>query len=577
MKAIKETKRKTPLSIKLIVVLVFIVAVVSFELSLKYAGENKIEYPELKLDVRLHTPECLIKGGFYEDAVSVSLNVSSSEKIYYTLDGSEPSLSSAVYSKPIVIQSKTNSANVFSVIPSSTRWKPPVGEVFKGTTLRAISVDADNNKSTELIRTFFVDEKGKKRYSLPVIAITVNQADFFGYEDGIYVMGKQYEDKDYYLKKNIRLDAPWWEYPSNYLMRGSNSERPIHIEFYDENGNLGFEQNAGARISGNATRGFSQKSLRVCFDKKYGIEQLSYKIFPNNEVTSFNSLILRNAGNDWTKTMFRDAFMQSLMSNSNLETQDYRPAIVFINGEYWGVHNIRERVDENYLANKYKMSTDSIVILQLTGTLFYGKKNDQDAFSSLLDFIKSNDLSQDKNYEFVEQQIDITNFMDFIISNVYFCNSDWPNNNVKFWRCRSGISTHDSVGVRDGRWRWILYDTDWGFGYTGKEDYQMNLLEKAKKVSSIGVIFGGLLKNKAFSEKFISRFDFHITKTFDETTVISRINEFEHKLKPEMQEHINRWRVIGSNSNWESNVEELRDFAKKRPAIQKEHLKSLKN
>lgn len=130
----------------------------------------------------------------------------------------------------------------------------------------------------------------------------------------------------------------------------------------------------------------------------------------------------------------------------------------------------------------------------------------------------------------------------------------------------------DSMKMRDGRWRWMLYDTDWGFGYTGRNDYGLNLLDKARKTGSVSVIFDGLLKNRLFREQFVQRFDYHLSFTFDPALVINRISSFENVLSSEMPEHINRWRVIGSYEKWQEFVDELRVFAQKRPMIQKQHL-----
>jgi hypothetical protein len=575
MKVILKPKNTIPLSSKLLTVVAFLIACISFFYALKYSGENKKEVPELITDKALLPPKCPSKGGFYGTTFSIILNAPiHSTKIYYTLDGSEPSLKSTEYIQPIFINTAENKRGNLSDIPTSPRWKPALNTVFKGTVLRAIAVTDDNKKSEELIRTFFINKKATKKYSLPIIALTVNADDLFGYKNGIYVLGKNYEDKSDYLRKSIPLDLAWWDYPANYLKRGSNSERRGHIEFYENDGRLAFEANAGLRINGNATRGFAQKSLRVCFDKDYGMEQLNYKLFPDNEVETFNSFILRNGGNDWNKTMFRDAFMQSLMRDAKLDVQADRAVIVFINGEYWGIHNIRERFDENYIANKYKIKVDNIAILELGGNLFYGKKSDAKEFGELLAFIKNNDLSQSTNYEYVKQRIDIESFMDFIIANVYFCNSDWPNNNVKFWHYKTFTPSTDSSTIKDGRWRWMLYDTDWGFGYTGKEDYQLNLLEKARETGSVGLIFDGLLKNDIFFDTFINRFKWHLGHTFDKDRVLKKIDDYQSILNPEMNEHINRWRIIGSYTNWNNYVEELRVFATKRPAVQIQQLET---
>jgi hypothetical protein len=573
MKAILKTKKKLSFSIKLTGLIVFLITIVSATLSIKYVGKSKTIYPELIVDTKIPAPQCISKGGFYDQAFSITLHSLHGTKVYYTLDGTKPTLQSKVYILPVLITNRTNETNTLADIPTSPRWKPPIGNIFKGTTVRAICVTNDNKKSEELIRTFFINEKGNLRYNIPIMAITVDPDDLFGYKNGIYVLGKNYEDKRDYVKKQLNLDLPWWEYPSNYLKRGNNSERPVYIEFYEPHSNIGFNEKAGVRVNGNATRGFAQKSLRIYFDKQYGMDHLNYKLFPESSITNYNSFILRNGGNDWNKTMFRDALIQSIMKQSTLNTQAYRPAIVFINAEYWGIHNIRERFDENYIANKYHISTDSISILELGGDLLYGKKNDTKEFKNLLQFIKTNDLSLDSNYNRIEKLIDIDNFMDFVIANVYFCNSDWPNNNVKFWRYRAPPYNSDTTSNRDGRWRWTLYDTDWGLGYTSRNAVQLNLLEKAKETGSIGVIFGELLKNKRFTAKFLLRFDCHLKNTFKSENVIIKINEFEKELAPEMEEHINRWRAIGSYSNWLIYIQELKDFATMRPTIQAQQLK----
>ncbi|HEX8514888.1 MAG TPA: CotH kinase family protein [Bacteroidia bacterium] len=530
-----------------------------------FITDDKKNDSPLKLSPQVTVPECSMESGFYDTELTVKLGTIPGQRIFYSLDGSEPSMLSEEYKEPVIILAKNNASNELSLIPTSPRWKPPISDVFKGTVLRAIAVDEKNNKkSAEVIRTFFIDGKGRSRYSLPVFSITANKKDLFGHNNGIYVLGKNYGDKNQYAKKNIRLDLPWWEYPSNYLEKGDDSERPVNIDFIEKDAK-GFTASAGIRIHGNATRGFAQKSLRVSFRAKYGQEALVYPLFKGS-VKRIQSFVLRNSGNDWDKTMFRDGFMQSLMKKSNLDIQEYRPSIVFINGEYWGIHNIRERFDEDYLVNKYLVSKDSICILEMSGLLAYGKKEDEKTFKKLLDFIKTRDLSDKNNYEYICSKLDLESFCDFLIANIYFCNSDWPNNNVKFWRYKS--ESGGSSNIKDGKWRWMLYDTDWGFGYNNLSTPDNNLLEKARTTGSVGILFNGLLQNNEFKEKFIDRFQEHLNTTFYPPHVISLIDEMQQELAPEMQEHINRWRVIGSYRQWMSNVEVLRDYARKRPAFQ---------
>jgi hypothetical protein len=576
MQPIIKSNRKFSLKLKMIMIGLIAGGIVSLVFCLKYTGRTNMTPRDLQYSKNIASPKSTVAGGFYKDAFAVALTSPNGLSIYYTTDGTEPTLASSRYSHPIIISDKTEEANYLSLIPTSPRWKPPIGDVFKGTVLRAIAVDEQNNKSTEMAETFFIDKKGKDRYTLPVISIVVNENDFFGYKKGIYVLGKSYSDKDNYIRKDIPLGLPWWEYPSNYLLRGEDAERPAHIEFYEQTGKLGFEANAGIRINGNATRGYAQKSLRICFREKYGQQTLDYRLFSTNNVNTFNSFILRNSGNDWDKTMFRDAFMQSLMKGASIDIQDNTSTIVFINGEYWGIHNLRERFDENYISNKYHCSADSITILELGGRLVTGAKADEKAFTALLDFCQKNQLSKKENYDVVKSKMDLENFTDFIIANVYFCNSDWPNNNVKFWRFQS-VKTIDNIGSLDGRWRWMLYDTDWGFGYNSSSIPESDLLLKATSTGSVGILFNSLLKNEEFTKAFISRFTYHLNNTFYTPTVIKKIEQFQINLAPEIQEHIDRWRVIPSYDKWLDNIEVMKDFAKKRPKWQAQQLNAFFN
>ncbi len=569
---LKTTKRISP---KAFVIVAFILVSITCILfySIKVSSIPILKSVVFTLDEKLALPKCSLVGGFYKSPIIVSLSPANPDlEVYYTLDGTEPTSKSIKYKSPILITNQTDKPNRLSVIPTSPRWKPPIGNVFKGTILRAISVDKNNFRSSELIRSFFVDEKGNKRYTFPVVSITVNEKDLFGYEKGIYVLGKRFSDKDNYVQKNVPLYSPWFYYPANYTIRGENAERKGNLEFYEPSGQLGFETKVGIRINGNATRGFAQKSLRINFKEK-DKAGINYPIFPSNEITKFNSIILRNSGNDWDKTMFRDAFMQSLIKSTHVDLQDFRPSIVFVNGEYWGIHNIRERQDEYYLANKYNLNPDSITILELTNSLKRGQMKSRAMFTELLQFLKKEDLSNDKNYEYIISKIDIESFIDFVIANVYFCNSDWPDNNVKFWRADSQKFDENSV-AKDGKWRWMLYETDWGFGYTNRHVYNMDLLNNATIVGSVGVVFSSLMKNKSFATKFTSTFENYLNTIFKTEFVLKRIDEFDKLYSPEMSENINRWRVVGDMKKWKENVEELRVFAKKRPLIQITQLNS---
>ncbi len=575
MKPVLNRRNNNELNRKYIKIFFFIVLAAFFcffFLFYFYSETDKIN-SALALSEKLERPTSTQESGLYNSPILLKLeDNNNTTQIFYTLDGSEPSVNSIEYKKPFKIECNNNT-NHLSNIPTSPRWKPPIGDVFKGTILRAICVDKINNiKSKELIKSFFINAEEKNEYSIPVVSIVINKEDFFSYKKGIYVLGKNYEDKSDYIKKKYSLDMPWWSYPANYLSKGKNAGRKIWIEYINTNNTVSFSTYAEAKINGNATRGFAQKSLRISLDSKMGkehVDGIKIDTIFKNKIYSF---VLRNSGNDWDKTLFRDEFMQSLMVKTNLSTQSSIPVLVFINGEYWGIHHLKEKIDEFYFSEKYGLNIDSLTILENMGTLVYGSKQDSKEFEKLLDFCKNKDLSLKINYDYLSKKIDIENFMDMIIANVYFCNSDWPNNNVKYWRNNNKVVCADSIRAGDGRWRWILFDTDWGFGYTSSNAYELDLLDKAKHVGSVGVIFSSLLKNQDFLTKFKIRFNYHLLNTFDNEKVEHLINDFQKKYSPEIQEHINRWRIIGSVKNWDKNVEDLKIFSKKRMEIQKKQL-----
>lgn len=553
MKPIKSSTRKKP---ALEWVLLGLLCLIPLYLYLYPAPVEPLQQETIVTD-SLAAPACNLSSGFYEDHITVNLKSEPAVKIYYTLDGTLPGKSSLLYSDAFTLDKKSTEP-VLSLIPTSPRWKTPVGDLPLGVVLRAVTI-AGNKMSEELVRTFFLGNQNLKHDD--VISLVVEPEDLFGYQDGIYVLGKTYSDKDNYIKDNVNLDQPWWKYPANYIEKGTHTERNTFVEYF-EKGSSRFSCPAKIRINGNATRGFAQKSLRLNF-----VDALKYKIFPEDTLQRFTSLILRNSGNDWNKTMFRDVLMQRLMENSALLTINYKPVIVFINGEYWGVHNLCPRTDKEFIASRYGVEGELISLLEVSeGKINGAKKSTVKEFDELVSFLRNNDPAQDSIYSIIRSRIDVASFSDMIISNVYFCNSDWPNNNVKFWKYSGPIS---GKACCDGKWRWILYDTDWGFGYTGNNAVDMDLLAKLNQTSTVGVIFERLMVNKDFRRMFDDRFSGFLKTRFQPAAVIAKIDSLERIYKPLMQSHIDRWRVISSIKSWEDNVQDLRIFADKRSGIQK--------
>ena len=221
--------------------------------------------------------------------------------------------------------------------------------------------------------------------------------------------------------------------------------------------------------------------------------------------------MLRNSGNDWysgenwsSNSMLRDGMATGLMDDTGVDHQAYKPAVVYLNGEYWGIHNIREKVNEEFLAsNNPGVDPDEIDELEANAGIIEGDNQD---YINMINFIQNNSLDDPNNYLTVEQQVDINNFIDYYIAQIFYAYTDWPGNYIKFWRPQ----------ITGSKWKWILYDTDFGFGLV--DWYGHNTLQFALEAKGPGwpnppwstFLFRNLMENQEFQIQFINHFCFYI-------------------------------------------------------------------
>ncbi|MEE9429690.1 MAG: CotH kinase family protein [Melioribacteraceae bacterium] len=432
--------------------------------------------------------------------------------IYYTTTGEEPTISSSLYSEAI--------------------------EINKTTVIKVKSFKNNFLPSNTITHTFLIDEK----ISLPTISLSTEPNNFFDADSGIYVLGR-----------DPGLDYPY--FAANFW---KDWERPVHVEFIDENGNLQISQDAGAKIYGNWSRANEQKSLTLHARKRYSSKDFNFNFFPENDLFKYESLVLRNSGNDWRRTMLRDGMIQSLADDIGIDRLAFRPSTLYINGEYWGIHNLREKINTSYIADHHGIKKSEIDLIEAKGIVISG---DNFFYNKFTDFIESHDFDSDVNYDSVKSFIDIDNFISYNVVEIYIANTDWPSNNSKFWRPKTST----------GKFRWILYDTDFGFNFTGKNSYNHNTLDFALETdgpswpnpSWATLTLRKLTENENFRNSFINRFADFSNTIFDADEVKSKIEKFKNNIEPEIDRHIERWNTFGYNK-WLSNIDILNEFAEKR-------------
>ena len=555
----------------------------------------------------LSAPQFSINSGFYNDSFTLTISHPDPEvTILYSLDGSEPkaenlggksylyknqyeefsgqetgelleeSFSTLNYNAPIEIVDRSELPNKIASISSTFHQNPfyiPDFPVFKGTVVRAKAIKEGTLSSETITKTYFISPEESNRYTIPVVSISLDEEHFFDYENGIYVAGKDFDD---WRLENPTADALWSN--ANYKRSGDETEKKAHFSFF-ENGNEIINQNIGLRIHGGFTRISPNKSLRLYARSEYGSSTFNHTFFEDSSYSSFKRLILRNSGNDVSSTYFRDAFIQRTVNHLNFDTQAYQPTITFLNGEYWGILNMRERFDRHYFERVYNIADGDLDFLEYNG--FLVQEGDYEHYAAMLGFIENNNLNHVANYNYVATQMDTENYTDHFIANIYARNTDWPHNNIEFWRKRTEQYEPNAPYGQDGRWRWVLKDTDFGFGGDGgPESYVHNTLAFATSTGGdvntnpewSTLILRKLLENTAFKNNFINRFADLLNTTYLPERVIGIINEMKSGIEAEIQEHRFRWSTIGSMEEWQSNIDVMIEFSNERPTYQRNHI-----
>lgn len=489
-------------------------------------------------------------------------------QIRYSLDGSTPTVDSPEYTGPIEVIDRSPESNAHSMIPTNVTggtdifsFRPPVGEVAKATVVRARAFREGSLESSVSTATYLVFPEGAARYPLPVHSFVTDHDNLFSDERGIYVAGD--------LADPISI---WF---GNYHQRGEEWERPASLEFFEENGELILSQDIGLRIHGGYSRGMPQKSFRIYARNRYGNSRLDHGFFPNRTDTSYRRLILRNSGNDWTHSHMRDGTVHRVVEHLNFSKLEYRPSVVFVNGEYWGIKNMRERIDRHYLVRRKQVSPDNIDHMTRHRTV---KEGDDFHYQGVLDLIGGADLADPENMALLRTMIDVDNYLDYWVAQVYHGNQDWPHNNIDYWRLRVPFDPSQPPG-HDGRWRWILYDVDQSYGYI--RGHSTNTLSwvltpsnpiNNREWPSRPIL--AMLRNEDFRHDFINRFADHLNSTFLPLRVVGIINEHADYIAPFIPEHLARWRSHHGMPYWENQINIMRNFANGRPNFLRTHLRN---
>ncbi|MDG1071405.1 MAG: lamin tail domain-containing protein [Akkermansiaceae bacterium] len=458
-------------------------------------------------DIRLISSDTDISpaAGLYTAPESIVLTATAGN-IHYTLDGSDPSSSSPIYSAPIAISTTTivrarvfESGKVPGPIATATYL---YGEVFNG---------------------------------LPIVSVVADPKTLFGDEIGIY-------DNDH---EPISSGM-------NEVYKGKDA--PGHVEFFPHDSSEGFAVNGGIRIGGENNWGsHEQKAFNISLRGKYGDDNLKYDLFPGSGIPNHTAFTLREGGDDWDDAMLRDGMWNSIAKGYlNAETTNFRPSVVFLNGEYWGIYNLRSRWTEEWLFEKYGVSVGEYDHVgyghfNSSSTTLGAQEGEVTEWQELLNFIDDNDINTPAGWTFVESRVDLDSFIDFIVSESFANNTSWAHNR-EFWKAHTPGS----------RWKWFLPDMDRTF-----------------KIADIGDNeFDSILRNDAlldriknqpeFQARLAQRYAAHISATFNPTRIANIVDTLGALITPELDRHKAKWSGSIDAAEQATDLQEIKDYATQR-------------
>lgn len=473
--------------------------------------------------------------GIYSQPVTVELYHNEQETVYYTTDCTTPTTASTRYDGPITLS--------------------------ENTVIRAVAM-RDGYLTGHTVSATFLFENDGVQHSLPVATLVTDPDNLWDPDTGIYAYGDDYdpnlsfgemlETATYYQAKFTNDDMAW--------------ERDGAFAIFDESGRQVFSQNVGVRLAGSFGRGRAQKGFNIIARDIYGSTRMAYPFFDNRDFEEYKAVVLRAGAQDQNRSKIRDELATGLLEGTDVQVlyQAYEPYVLYLNGEYWGVYFLKEKRNRFFIAqHEGTENTTDLNIGYASTRVTYGSNKD---WLALMDYIKTHDLSNQANYEYVCSQVDVNSFMDYMICEMYTGNSDYAN--IQYYK------------YHDGKWKWIFYDFCWGFSNV---DHQTVALRR-KSTTAGSDLLNALLENSAWRESFLRRFAELLNTAYTPERVTAQIEELYAAVEPEIAREREKFNQatfmgqaqpkenLGSYDSFVSQIEFLKKFAQQRPEKLKEQL-----
>jgi hypothetical protein len=446
--------------------------------------------------------------------------------------------------------------------PTSLNWRRPSGAFPQAAILWLSEQGPDGRWSMPSKHTFTTVEHGE----LAVMSLTAHPGAWSDPDSGLLVVGHGIFSADSAVLEYYANDPRWWKYPGNFHGRGKDWERSAHVELFDRAGALLWEAPVTVRMNGQMTRGFPQHAFRLLFE-----EPLQYPLFGDGEGIGSRSLVLRAAGNDQVKAMMRDAYQHALCRDLPFASSRSLSCVVYLNGAYWGVHHLRQRMDEHELARRYGVKKGKMAVLEDRARIVNGDSTAVKDFLRLVYRARTGDPERKEWLDEMNAELDLNGFLTYMASQMILGNMDWPRQNVKYWRYTGKPQAGTDL---DGRWRFIMGDSDLSFG--ANAPVGVDLFKQVKLANApVSALFMGLYRSSIIRERFLDEVASLLDGPLSAERCVSQLDSMVHLMAPEMDRHTRRWRKPVNVDAWRAEVEVMRNYALRREASCRSQLRAL--
>lgn len=441
------------------------------------------------------TPQSSMAGGVYDNVESLTVEIIGPGTIYYTTDGSQPTKNSKQYSGPI--------------------------NLSKTTVLKYLGYEKGKMNSETITQSYIINEN----VHLPVMSVSIDPSDFSSIMSQNWKVGYQ---------------------------------KQAYAEFYEADGQ--FSIPCSLSLFGGNARAQSKRSYCIRFDKQWGASELNYAVFDNRDNACYDALVLRSGSTDWSEAIIRDILGTSLVDQyTDIDVQAYKPAILFINGKYYGIYNIREKVNAHFVEEHYNVSKNSVNLFRIDGDITAGSRKE---YNALREYARTHNLSNDEYYNYICEHFDIINLIDYWIAEGYVTNNDLLN--VRLF----------NSSEMDGKYRYIFYDMDYAWFNYYINWYTVYIAKDGGMTDHYyeNDIICNLFKNKQFRELWLERMSYNMQNTWKTENVLKRMDEIIEEYGPDIKRDRERYGL--TVEDWEYYLNDLRYYIKVRPRYYLQHTKS---